>query len=140
MTSEGPLEAWEETGDLFLVRALRSQRSKDRYDMLQASMHLHSTNPMILPVLPPILFNAFPARLAAPLMAGPAELVTRERPSDAWLTALEPVCCAFEAALDAASVVEEAFRMLVRRRRNCDCRKVARERARGMAGGQRGGY
>jgi hypothetical protein len=104
--------------------------------MLQVSMHSHSTNPMILPVLPPILFNAFPARLAAPLMAGPAELVTRERPSDAWLTALEPVCCAFEAALDAASVVEEAFRRLARRRRNCDCRRVARERARGMVGGR----
>ncbi len=56
---------------------------------------------MICPARPPIPEAALLADSAAPVMALPAELVTRERP-----------CCAFPAMLDAPSLafvaVEEA--------------------------------
>jgi hypothetical protein len=89
---------------------------------------------MNLPVRPPILFNAFPAPLAAPLSAGPAELVTRERPCEALLTVEEPPSCALAAALDAASEVEEACLRFVWRRRNCDRLRAVRETASGIVG------
>lgn len=56
------------------------------------------------PVLPPILPNALPTRLAAPLIAGPAEEVTLDRPSDALLLYSEAVSEAFDAVSFAAPV------------------------------------
>ncbi len=53
--------------------------------------------------------------MAALERAGPAAAVALDRPS--W---------ALEAALEAASEVEEACRTKVRRVRNCDCRRTAR--------------
>jgi len=56
-----------------------------------------STNEMSLPVLPPTLPRAFLALVAALEMAGPAELVTLERPSEAFETVEEAESFAFAA-------------------------------------------
>lgn len=58
--------------------------------------------------------------------------MTRVRPSEAFEVAEEAESLAFEAALEAASVVEEARRLAVRRKRNRDCRRTAREAETGM--------
>lgn len=52
---------------------------------------------MSLPVLPPILLRALRALVAAFAMAGPAELVTRVRPSEAFETEEDAVSFAFAA-------------------------------------------
>jgi len=66
---------------------------------------------------------AFVTEDAAPDAIEPAELVTRERPSDAFDVALEPASWTFVAA----SEVVEACLMLLRRRKNRDWRRTARE-------------
>lgn len=78
------------------------------------------------PVRPPILFKLLVTPEAALLRAGPAELVTFDRPS----CALEAVLCAvslaavapLEAALAASEVVEAERRC----RRKRDCRRAIR--------------
>jgi len=60
---------------------------------------------------------------AAPDAIEPAELVTLERPSEAFEVALEPASWTFVAA----SEVVEACLMLLRRRTNRDWRRTARE-------------
>lgn len=86
---------------------------------------IHSTNLMARPVRPPMRPNAEDAEVAAPEMAEPAELVTLDRPSDAF----EACCCAesfaLEATSDAFSVVEEACLNCCRRRSVRDCRTMA---------------
>ena len=52
---------------------------------------------MSLPVLPPIPDKAFPTFDAAPLIAGPAEEVTLERPCEALDCTLDVDCFAFSA-------------------------------------------
>jgi len=46
--------------------------------------YILSTNAINLPVRPPMRPKAFPTLFAAPLMAGPADDVTLERPSEAF--------------------------------------------------------
>ena len=58
---------------------------------------IHSTNEMSLPVLPPTLPKALRAFDAAFAIAGPAELVTLERPSEAFEMEAEAVSFAFAA-------------------------------------------
>ena len=89
---------------------------------------------MALPVLPPTLLSAFRALDTAPETAGPAEVVTRERPCEAFETTPEAESFAFEAvspavsfAFAAVSAAVEACRMLGRRRKKRDCRSTARE-------------
>lgn len=79
---------------------------------------------MARPVRPPTLFNAFAALEAAPEIIDPPELVTRERPSEAFDTvadaesfALEAVSPAASLAFAAVSAVVEACLMVCRRRR-----------------------
>lgn len=60
-------------------------------------LNVHSTKAMSLPVLPPTLPSAFLALEAAFEMAGPAELVTRDRPSEAFETFADAVSFAFAA-------------------------------------------
>jgi hypothetical protein len=82
------------------------------------------TNAMARPVRPPTLFRAFAAPEAAPEMTDPPELVTRERPSEAFDTALDAESFALEAVSPAASLafavvsaVVEACLTFCRRRR-----------------------
>ena len=87
---------------------------------------------MTLPVLPPIRPRALPTPRAAPLIAGPADDVTLERPSDAFDDAVDAAVEAFvapSAAMFAAVEVVELFRRLGRRRRMLAWRKTAREEA-----------
>lgn len=63
---------------------------------------------MSLPVLPPTLLNAFPTPCAAPLIAGPADDVTLDRPCEALDVTEDAVSCALDAAFEAASDVDEA--------------------------------
>lgn len=63
---------------------------------------LHSTKPINLPVRPPIRFRALLADLAAPVMMGLAEDVTRDKPSEAFDVATEVAAAALEAPVDAA--------------------------------------
>lgn len=65
-----------------------------------------------------MLFIAPPTRCAAPLIAGPAEDVTLDKPSEALEVAFEAVSLALEAVFEAASVafeVVEAWRRADRR-------------------------
>jgi hypothetical protein len=79
---------------------------------------------MARPVRPPTLFRAFAALEAAPEIIDPPELVTRDRPSEAFDTArdaeslaLEAVSPAASLAFAAVSAVVEACLMFGRRRR-----------------------
>jgi len=79
-----------------------------------------STKAISLPVRPPIRPRALVIPCAAPLIAGPADDVTRESPSEALDFTDEADAEAFEAAEDAASVAFEAvelFRITCRERR-----------------------
>jgi hypothetical protein len=69
------------------------------------------------------LFNAFRAPEAAPLTIPPADDVTLDKPEEA----LEVVSEAASFAFAAASEVVEACLRLFLRRRNRDCRRIARE-------------
>lgn len=89
---------------------------------------LHSTKEMTFPVLPPTFFKAPPRPWAAFVRAGPADEVTRERPSEAFEAAEE----ALSLALEAASEEEEACLTAVLRVKNCDCRRTARDAVAGM--------
>jgi hypothetical protein len=79
---------------------------------------------MTRPVRPPTLSNAFVAVEAAPEIIDPPELVTRDRPSDAFDTAPEAVSFALEAVSLATSlafaadsaVVEACLTFCCRRR------------------------
>jgi len=57
-----------------------------------------------LPVLPPIFPRAFPSPLAALPIAGPAEEVTLDKPSEAFDWKPDAVSDAFAAVFFAASV------------------------------------
>lgn len=98
-------------------------------------------NPMRRPVLPPTRPRAFPTLFAAPLIAGPADDVTLDRPSEAF-DLYSPAVCevfeaasftapeAFEAVSFAASValaVVDSNRRAVRPVNREDCRSMARE-------------
>ena len=76
-----------------------------------------------------MLDTALPAELATLLSAGPAELVTRDKPSDAFDAVLCAVSLAavapFDAALAASEVVEAARRWTMNR----DCRRTSRDTA-----------
>lgn len=86
---------------------------------------------MSLPVLPPTLPRAVRALDAALAMAGPAELVTLERPSEAFEIEAEADCFALAAvslAFAAASLVVEACRNCPRN--SCRlCRRATLEAA-----------
>jgi hypothetical protein len=84
-----------------------------------------STKAMILPVRPPTLDNVLPKPFAAPASAGPAALVTRDRPC--W--ALDWYSFAFPAVSFAASV---AFCVVVLSNRR-PARRRAGERRTGRA-------
>jgi len=97
---------------------------KELVPFIQTAQNSHSTNPINLPVLPPI----FPSVLLIPeptlLIAEPAEEVTLDKPSDALEVALEAVSLAFEAVSDAACVarsVVEAWRRVLCRTTRCGC-------------------
>jgi hypothetical protein len=82
------------------------------------------TKAMARPVRPPTLLSAFVALEAAPEIMDPPELVTRDRPSDAFETAPEAVPFALETVSPAASLafaavsaVVEACLTFCRRRR-----------------------
>ena len=87
-------------------------------------------NPMSRPVLPPIRPRAFPTLFAAPLMAGPADDVTFDRPSEAFDLNSVAVCEAFEAVSFAASValaVVDSNRRDVRPVNREVCRSITRD-------------
>jgi hypothetical protein len=77
---------------------------------------LHSTKEMSLPVRPPTLLRAFRALDAAFEIAGPAELVTLVRPSEAFDTVDEAVSLAFAAV---SAVVEACLCCRLRKCRVC---------------------
>jgi len=88
---------------------------------------------MNLPVLPPTLLSVFCTVDAAPVMIEPPELVTLDRPCDAFDVIPEAVSFAFDAvslavslALAAVSAVVEACLIFCRRRTNRDWRSSAR--------------
>ena len=92
-----------------------------------------------LPVLPPIFPRAFPRPLAAPLIAGPADDVTFDRPSEAFDWNFEAVSDAFDAvsfaALVALPVVDDSNRRATRLGSLVDCRATARDKAIDMVRG-----
>ncbi len=75
-----------------------------------------------------MLLIALVTLCAAPLMAGPADEVTLERPCEAFEVAFEAVSFDFAAASLAASVVE-ACRLVVWRAMNRVCRSMMRDGA-----------
>jgi hypothetical protein len=91
---------------------------------------LHSTNEMSLPVRPPTLLRAFRALEAAFEIAGPAELVTLVRPSEAFETVDEAVSLAFAAVSAAVSLAFAAVSAVVEACLNCrrlrNCRECLR--------------
>lgn len=80
---------------------------------------------MYLPVRPPIPLIAEDAEEAAFETEELAELVTLDRPSDAFETCCCAVSLALEATSAAFSVVEEACLNCCRRRTKRDCRRIA---------------
>lgn len=82
---------------------------------------------MTLPVRPPILDKADCADEATFETEEPAELVTLDKPSEAFDTVLLAVSLAFDAASPAFSVVDEACLNCCCRRRARDCLKTARD-------------
>lgn len=92
--------------------------------------YLLSTKATNRPVRPPTRPRALPTLFAAPLIAGPAEEVTRERPSEAFDLYFAAVSDAFEAVSFAASValaVVDSNRRDVRPVNLADCRSTARD-------------
>lgn len=89
---------------------------------------------MIRPVLPPTFLSALPAPWRAPEIAGPADDVTFDRPSDAFDVADAATSFDFAVACAAASDVDEACLTAVRRKRNCDCRRAVRAAGAGIVG------
>ena len=79
---------------------------------------------MTLPVRPPSFPRVLVTPLAAPMMAGPAALVTRERPSEAFAVVFFAVSAAFCAAL----LVEVLSRRRVATRRRIGERSMGRVR------------
>lgn len=100
-------------------------------------MNLHSVKAINRPVLPPTFLRAFPAPWTAPEIAGPADDVTFDSPSDAFDVADAAASFDFDAACAADSVVDEACLTAVRRNRNCDCRRTERAAGAGIVGGSR---
>ena len=88
-------------------------------------LYAHSTNDMSFPVLPPIFPSCLLIPCAAPLIAGPAEEVTLDRPWEALDCTLEAVSLVLEAALEATSWVEACLRDLWRPTRRV-CRSMKR--------------
>lgn len=89
-----------------------------------------STKPISLPVRPPIRPSAVPTLFAAPVIAGPAEEVTLERPSEAFDLYSAAVCDTFDAVSFAASLalaVVDSNRRDVRPVNLADCRSTARD-------------
>ena len=84
--------------------------------------NIHSTKEMSLPVRPPTFLRAFPALLAAFEIPDPAELVTFDRPSEAFEMLAEAVSFAFAAV----SAAVEACRNCALK--SCrDCRRTSLE-------------
>lgn len=83
------------------------------------------TKDITLPVRPPILLIALLALCAAPLIAGPADEVTLERPPEAFEVAFEAVSLVLVAVSLAASVVE-ACRLVWRALKRM-CRSMMRD-------------
>ena len=97
--------------------------------------YLRSTNAINFPVLPPTFPSALPRVFAAPLIAGPADEVTFDRPSEAFDWRLEAACEAFAVvsfAESAALLVVDSNLLAVRPRSFVDCRGTAREMANDM--------
>lgn len=85
---------------------------------------------MNFPVLPPTFPKAFPRFLAAPVITGPADEVTRERPSLAFDWKSDAFSDAFEVVSFAASVALEEVDSNLRAARPgslVDCRSTERE-------------
>lgn len=95
---------------------------------------LHSVKAITRPVLPPTFLRALPAPWRAPEIAGPADDVTFDRPSDAFDVADAAASFDFAAACAVASDVDEECLMAVRRNRNCDCRNAERAAGAGIVG------
>lgn len=96
------------------------------YEMLRL-LHIHSTNLITLPVRPPTLDKAFCADAATFETEEPAELVTLDKPSEAFETVWFALSLAFDAASPAFSVVDEACLNCCCRRRVRDCLRIARD-------------
>jgi hypothetical protein len=87
-------------------------------------------NAISFPVRPPIRPNALPTLFAAPVIAGPADDVTLERPSEAFDLYFAAVWEAFEAVCFAASEaleVVDSNRRVVRPVHFDECRRTARD-------------
>lgn len=104
-------------GDSAVVDHMRDEASSsisNHYSMACGICILPCTQLITAPVRPPTLETALWAEAAALLRAGPAELVTLDRPCWAFDTVLSAVSFAavapFEAALAASEVVEAARR------------------------------
>ena len=83
-----------------------------------------------LPTLPPSLLTELLTPSAAPLMAGPVDNVTFERPDEAFDVTFEAASFPFSAVLEAAwvaSEVVEACRRAVRRATTRLCRSINRD-------------
>lgn len=68
------------------------------------------------------------------MIAGPADDVTFDRPSEAFDVADAAASFDFAVACAAASDVDEACLIAVRRKRNCDCRSAVRAAGAGIVG------
>ena len=108
--------------------------SFEQHDRAVLILCSHSTKEMTRPVRPPTLLSAFLAVDPALDKADPPELVTLDRPSDAFDVIFEVASLAFEAvsaavsfALLAVSAAVEACLTFCRRRRNRDWRSNALE-------------
>ena len=81
---------------------------------------------MALPVLPPSPDTALLAEFAAPLMALPAELVTRDRPCCAFPAYSDAPSFALVAVLEAVLAASEVVEAVRRWRIHLDCRSASR--------------
>ena len=89
----------------------------------------HSTNDISLPVRPPILPTALLIPCEARLRPEPADVVTLERPCEAFVCTLEAVSFVFAAVFAAVSLaasVVEACRLVVWRAMKRVCRSIDR--------------
>ena len=114
--------------------SLSAAISSPQHDYVAVLLRSHSTKEMTRPVRPPTLLSAFLALDPALDKTDPPELVTLDRPSDAFDVMLDVASLALEAvseavsfALFAVSAVVEACLTFCRRRRNRDWRSNALE-------------
>ena len=88
-------------------------------------IYAHSANDINLPVLPPIRPSTLLALCATPLIAGPADDVTFESPSEAFDWIFDADSLVFEVALEATSCVEAFLRGACRPKSRV-CRSIKR--------------